>query len=78
MKFDDPLNQNYERLKYSRHTYFDEYEVKVDGQHFRSTRAVVEAGLAQTTRQVRDRCRSVKWQKWTLVEKRSNDYPARE
>jgi hypothetical protein len=40
----------------------------VDGQYFKSTSAVVEAGLAKTTRQVRDRCRSAKWQNWSLVQ----------
>ncbi len=78
MKLDDPLNCDYERIEYHRNIYFDEYEVIVDGQYFKSTSLVVSAGLAKTTRQVRDRCRSVKWQKWSLVEKRSNDYPNRE
>nr|YP_009367890.1 putative GIY-YIG homing endonuclease [Hazenia capsulata]ARK14897.1 putative GIY-YIG homing endonuclease [Hazenia capsulata] len=78
MKLDDPLNCDYERIEYHRNKYFDEYEVIVDGQYFKSTSLVVSAGLAKTTRQVRDRCRSVKWQKWSLVEKRSNDYPNRE
>lgn len=50
----------------------------IDSQYFKSTRLVVEAGLAKITRQVRDRCRFSKWQKWSLVEKRSNDYPNRE
>jgi hypothetical protein len=35
----------------------------------------VEAGLAKTTRQVRDRCRSVKWHKWSLVEKGRTTIP---
>jgi predicted GIY-YIG superfamily endonuclease len=38
MKLDDPLNLNYyERLEYHRAIYFDEYEVNVDGQNYRST-----------------------------------------
>lgn len=59
-KLDNPRNQEYQRLEYHRHIYFDEYEVKIDEQHFKSTRAVVDSGLAKTTRQVRDRCRSIK------------------
>ena len=78
LKLDDDQNANYERLEYDRHTYWDEYAVKIEHQYFRSTAAVIKAGLAKTTRQVRDRCRSAKWQKWSLVENRSNDYPARE
>ena len=78
LKLDDDLNQNYVRLEYHRHIYFDEYAVRIEGKDFRSTAAVVEAGLAKTTRQVRDRCCRLKWKKWSLVENRSNDYPARE
>lgn len=78
MKLDDPSNLDYERLEYHWHIDFDEYAVNIDGQYLKSTRSVVEAGLAKTTRQVRDRCRSVKWKNWSLVEKRSNDYPNRE
>lgn len=78
VKLDDPLNGDYERLGYYRHMFFDEYQVMVDGQYFKSTSAVVEAGKAKTTRQVRDRCRSAKWQNWSLIRNRSNDYPNRE
>lgn len=75
MKLDDPSNLDYERLEYNRHIYFDEYEVKIDGQYFQSTRSVVEAGLAKTTRQVRDRCRAVKWKNWLFVEKGRTTIP---
>lgn len=75
MKLDDPSNFDYERLEYHRHIYFDEYSVKIDGQYFPSTRSVVEAGLAKTTRQVRDRCRSVKWEKWLFIEKGRTTIP---
>ena len=75
MKLDDPSNRYYERLDYHRHSYFDKYEVVIDGRVFQSTRDVVNAGLAKTTRQVRDRCRSRKWQTWFLVEKGLTNIP---
>lgn len=69
-KCDDISNNQYERLEYHRNGfYFDEYEVNINGQHFESTVAVVKAGFAITTRQVRDRCRSKKWQNWVLLKK---------
>nr|YP_010530093.1 hypothetical protein OOC95_pgp075 [Ulva torta]UXW92191.1 hypothetical protein [Ulva torta] len=78
LKLDDISNKNYERLDYHKNIYFDTYKVKIDNKIFKSTRHVVNAGLAKTTKQVRDRCRSKKWNKWKLIENRSNDYPARE
>ena len=75
LKLDNSFNSNYKRIKYHRPNYFDEYSVIIEGQNFKSTRAVVLAGLATTTRQVRDRCRSLKWSKWILIKNRSNDYP---
>jgi len=69
LKLDDASNTNYKRLDYHRHIYFDTYEVQIANQHFKSTRAVVDAGLAVTTRQVRDRCRSKKWTDWQFIEK---------
>lgn len=69
IKLNDPLNSEYEKLEYHRHIYFDEYEVEIDGHYYNSTSSVVEAGLAKTTRQVRDRCRSDKWKNWLLVKK---------
>nr|AOC61489.1 putative site-specific DNA endonuclease [Rhexinema sarcinoideum] len=75
LKLDDPLNFEYERLEYHRHIYFDEYAVEVDGQFYSSTNSVVEAGLAKTTRQVRDRCRSAKWKNWLLVKKGRTTIP---
>lgn len=78
MKLDDPSNNHYERLDYHRHSYFDEYEVMIDDQYFKSTRDVVNIGLAKTTRQVRDRCRSHKWQTWLLVKKGLTNIPDRE
>ena len=74
-KLDDPLNSNFERLEYHRNSYFDEYEVIVNGQYFSSTSLVIAAGLAKTTRQVRDRCRSAKWHNWLLVEKSRTTIP---
>lgn len=74
-KLDDSLNFEYERLEYHRHIYFDEYEVEIDGQYYKSTSSVVEAGLAKTTRQVRDRCRSAKWKNWSLVKKGRTTIP---
>lgn len=47
----------------------------IDDQYFSSTCSVVEAGLAKTTRQVRDRCRSAKWKTWSLVEKGRTTIP---
>jgi hypothetical protein len=47
----------------------------VDGQYFKSTCSVVAAGLAKTTRQVRDRCRSAKWQNGSLLEKGRTTIP---
>ena len=78
VKLNDELNKNYQRLNYHKHVYFDTYKVKVGLILFESTRAVVEAGLAKNTRQVRDRCRSKKWKSWQLInKKRSNDYSAK-
>lgn len=77
-KLDDPVNQSYQRLYFQRHSYFDEYQVIITGKIYPTTSKVVEYGLAKTTRQVRDRCRSKKWHNWILVEKMSNDYPNRE
>lgn len=78
-RLDDVSNTNYKRLEYQRNIYFDEYIVFIDSNYFSSTRAVVEKGFAQTTRQVRDRCRSKskKWSKWSMRKKRSNDYSVR-
>ena len=75
---DDPRNQNYKRLELQRHSYFDEYQVIIEGIFYPTTNFAVQQGLAKTTRQVRDRCRSRKWQNWILVKKMSNDYPNRE
>ena len=78
IKLNDIANQDYQRLDYHKTIYFDIYKVKIDNQIFESTSSVVTAGLAKTTRQVRDRGRSQKWDNWELIENRSNDYPARE
>lgn len=69
IKLNDSLNPHYKRLDYYAHDFFNIYEVKIDNIKFKSTRAVVDAGHAKTTRQVRDRCRSKKWPKWQLIEK---------
>lgn len=69
LKLDDASNTNYKRLHYHPHIYFDTYEVKIANYQFKSTRAVVDAGLATTTRQVRDRCRSKKCTDWQFIEK---------
>jgi hypothetical protein len=39
---------------------FDKYEGFSDDPFFKSTQAVVAVGVAKTTRQVRDRCKSNK------------------
>ena len=78
LKLDNLSNKDYQRLDYHKNVYFDTYKVKIDNKHFESTRSVVNAGLAKTTKQVRERCRSKKWNNWELIENRSNDYPARE
>lgn len=78
LKLDNNLNTDYQRLYYHKNVYFDTYKVKIDNKIFESTRDVVNASLAKTTKQVRERCRSKKWTNWELIEKRSNDYPARE
>ena len=78
IKLDDISNKNYKRLDYHKNIYFDTYKVNIDNKIFESTRCVVNAGLAKTTKQVRDRCRSKRWNNWKLLENRSNDYPARE
>lgn len=75
LKLNDALNINYQRLDYHKPVYFDIYEVNIGNNKFESTRAVVEAGLAKTTRQVRDRCRSKKWTEWHLVEKGRTTIP---
>lgn len=75
---DDPIKQNYKRLDFHRHNYFDEYQVIIEGKLYSTTHSVVKKGLAKTTRQVRDRGRSKKWPKWILVKRMSNDYPIRE
>lgn len=77
-KLDNPINKNYQRLHVQRNSYFDEYQVIIAGKIYPTTSNVVECRLAETTRQVRDRCRSKKWHNWILVEKMSNDYPNRE
>ena len=56
LKLDDALNTHYERLDYHEGFYFDTYKVQIHNQIFESTQAVVKEGLANTTRQVRDRC----------------------
>jgi predicted GIY-YIG superfamily endonuclease len=78
LKLNDISNTNYQRLDYHKNIYFDTYKVKINDNIFESTRSVVNAGLAKTTRQVRDRCKSKNWSNWELIENRSNDYPARE
>lgn len=65
----DPTKKNFERLNEYRHSMFDKYEVFIDDQFFKSTQAVVAVGLAKTTRQVRDRCKSNKWNNWVMVKK---------
>lgn len=65
---DNPCNQNFKRLTLYNYD-FDIYEVFINKKYFKSTRAVVEAGLAKTTRQVRDRCRSIKWKHWRMIKK---------
>ena len=77
---DDPTKSNYKRVELYRPSYLDEYSIIIDGHFFATTSCVVENGLAETTRQVRDRCRSKskKWFNWSLVKRMSNDYPNRE
>ena len=68
-KLDDPANLTYQRIKIHRHSYFDEYQVIIEGKVYPTTSNVVKSGLAKTTRQVRDRCRTQKWHNWILVKK---------
>ena len=86
---DDPTKSNYKRLELYRPSYLDAAELNatkliqlrcIDGHFFATTSCVVENGLAERTRQVRDRCRSKskKWLNWSLVKRMSNDYPNRE
>lgn len=70
-KLDDPSNLFYVRLK---KIDLDKYYVQINNKIYRSTREVVENGLAQTTREVRQKCGSKYWPTWILKE-RSNDYP---
>ena len=78
LKLNDISNKDYQRLDSHKNIYFDTYKVKIDDKFFESTRSVVNTGLAKTTRQVRDRCKSKNWRNWELIENWSNDYPARE
>ena len=57
IKLNNSTNQDYQRLDYHKNIYFDIYKVKICNQIFESTSSVVTAGLAKTTRQVRDRAR---------------------
>lgn len=68
-KLDNPSNFNYERLESYSHTHFDQYEVFINDQYFKSTRCVVKKKLAKTTRQVRERCKSKKWPGWIMRKK---------
>lgn len=70
LKLNDESNKSFQRLEYHKHIYFDTYKVKIGVTIFESTRAVVEDGLAENTRQVRDRCRSKKWESWQLINKK--------
>lgn len=69
IKLNDISNKDYQRLDYHKNVYFDTYKVKIDNKIFESTRSVVNAGLAKTTKQVRERYRSKKWINWELIEK---------
>lgn len=69
IKLDDISNKDYQRLDYHKNIYFDTYKVEIDNTIFESTRSVVDAGFAKTTKQVRERCRSKKWVNWKLIEK---------
>ena len=73
-KLNDPGNLLYVRLKTVDLT---KYHVQIHDQIYKSTQEVVEKGLAKTTREVRQRCRSKNWPTWILKE-RSNDYPTGE
>ena len=77
-KLDDPRISAYQRIKSHRPIYLDEYQVIINGKFYSTTSNVVKSRLAKTTRQVRDRCRTKKWQNWILVKRMSNDYPNRE
>lgn len=72
-KLNDPTNLSYVRL--------DQINLRkrvhIDNSIYESTSEVVTAGLAKTTSQVRQRCRSKRWPNWILKD-RSNDYPTRE
>ena len=70
-KLNDPGNLLYVRLKT---VDLNKYHVQINDQIYKSTQEVVEKGLARTTREVRQRCRSKNWPTWILKE-RSNDYP---
>jgi group I intron endonuclease len=69
IKLNDTSNKDYQRLDYHNNFYFDTYKVKINNQIFESTSSVVDAGLAKTTKQVRDRCKTKKWSNWELIEK---------
>lgn len=69
IKLDDISNRDYQRLNYHKNVYFDTYKVEINNKIFESTRSVVDAGFAKTTKQVRERCRSKKWVNWKLIEK---------
>ena len=70
-KLDNSQNVFYIRLNTVN---LDKYQVKIDNKIYTSTREVVNSGLAETTQQVRRRCRSKNWPTWILKD-RSNDYP---
>lgn len=70
-KLDNSQNLFYIRLNTVN---FYKYQVQIDDKIYNSTREVVNSGLAETTQQVRRRCRSENWPTWILKD-RSNDYP---
>lgn len=70
-KLDNSQNLFYIRLN---KVNFYKYQVQIDDKIYTSTRDVVNNGLAETTQQVRRRCRSKNWPTWILKD-RSNDYP---
>lgn len=74
-KLNNPHDLNYIRLD----TVNLNYQVEIAGTTYNSTKEVVDAGLAERTAQVRQRCKSKseKWSTWILKD-RSNDYPIEE
>ena len=57
-KLNDPGNLLYVRVKT---VDLNKYHVQINDQIYKSTQEVVEKGLARTTREVRQRCRSKNW-----------------